>query len=360
MARQLLREDSPFTLKTSLVDVDPDELDRLLGPGTCEKHLGTRKVAPPLRGSDGKPSVAGVLNMASTSVSSLMSGLSAKGQHAQQQPAGAQQSDLWGGSFEDFGKKFTIFGSNALTSIKKGVSTVSSSAAASDEDDAEARGQATWKTTGEEQDKSSAMTFVIDDDDEEGDGGRGDDTLGGGEGAERSGRVVIPDTTTINITRTEAEKAQALAIHRLSGMQKGDTIVIAKENLPGAVLFPSMKEKEVRDDEGEVIMVMGPDGVTLQPVTSSVHRYLVITKERFIVLDSGGEGIGSTAEVKSNHHLTELVKITFKKRNPELVTLFISNPGGKYGDMKKHVYRVVKRKEFVATLQVTNPFPVYC
>ena len=362
-----MREDSPFTLKSSLVDVDADEIDKLLGPGTCEKYLGTRKAPPPLRGPDGKPTVAGVLNLASTSVNTLMSGLSAKAQQAQQRPQqqqqGAQQNDLWGGSLDGIGKKFSLFGTNALTSIKKGVNTVSSAAAGvsaasaadmNDECDSEAHGRDTWKSVGEEQVKRSAMTFVIDDDDEDGAGDdEGDGTLLSAEREEGRGRIEIPDTTTINVTRTEAEKAQALAIHRLSGMQKGDTIVIAKENLPGAILFPSMKEKEVRDENGEVLIAIGPDGTTPQPVTSSVHRYLVITKERFIVLDSGGQGVGSTAEVKSNHHLTELVKITFKKRNPELVTLFISDPGGRYGDMKKHMYRVAKRQEFVATLQVT-------
>ena len=114
-----------------------------------------------------------------------------------------------------------------------------------------------------------------------------------------------------------------------------------------------MKEKEVIDENGEFIMVPGPDGETLQRVTSSVHRYLVITKERFIVLDSQGKGVGSVATVKSNHHLTELIKITFKKRDPELVTLFVANPNGGDSDgLKKHQYRVVKRKEFVETLQV--------
>ena len=37
-----------------------------------------------------------------------------------------------------------------------------------------------------------------------------------------------------------------------------------------------------------------------------VHRFLVISRERFIVLDSNGQGIGSEATVKSNHHLTEV------------------------------------------------------
>ena len=44
-------------------------------------------------------------------------------------------------------------------------------------------------------------------------------------------------------------------------------------------------------------------------INNSIARYLVITRERFIVLDSGGEGVGAHAIVKSNNHLTELIKV---------------------------------------------------
>lgn len=36
------------------------------------------------------------------------------------------------------------------------------------------------------------------------------------------------------------------------------------------------------------------------------HRFLVVTPERLLVVDSGGGGVGSTATVKGNHHLTEV------------------------------------------------------
>jgi hypothetical protein len=103
-----------------------------------------------------------------------------------------------------------------------------------------------------------------------------------------------------------------------------------------------------------------------------LHRYIVVTKERVIVLDSGGGGVGSLSTVKSNHHLTELVKLTFKKKDPELLTLFVANsmlmtPDEDVGEEgldektrggttpaiapKQKQYRVTKRDELVDVLQ---------
>ena len=102
-------------------------------------------------------------------------------------------------------------------------------------------------------------------------------------------------------------------------------------------------------------------------------RYIVVTKERVLVLDSGGAGVGATATVKSNHHLTELIKLTFKKRDPESLTLYVvsSFPGIPERDddgacldekqrggpnttasPKQKQYRVSKRDELVEVLQV--------
>ena len=134
-------------------------------------------------------------------------------------------------------------------------------------------------------------------------------------------------------------------MHALAGLRKGDSISISRESLPGAVLFPGIKYKDVKEssapglteesEKGKSSSIKG-DGATGElksdsastdvtkdtssPASSSassapfvmpqsptqVHRFLVVTRERFIVLDSGGSGIGSTAIVKSNHHLTEV------------------------------------------------------
>jgi hypothetical protein len=70
--------------------------------------------------------------------------------------------------------------------------------------------------------------------------------------------------------------------------------------------------------------------------------------------------------VKSNHHLTELVKLTFRKRDPELLTLYVTHDvegaeaaedldaksrGAAPSAMKIKQYRLVKRNELVEMLQ---------
>jgi hypothetical protein len=152
-------------------------------------------------------------------------------------------------------------------------------------------------------------------------------------------------------------------MHMLAGLKKGDSISISRESLPGAVLFPGIKYKEPKipaeepgsvhstsgtnevpnGDESEQT-ISGPDAVnpikevegdngsqTLAPANpdspqrpivpqtqspTQVHRFLVVTRERFIVLDSGGSGIGSTATVKSNHHLTEVSHLPLSMSSP--------------------------------------------
>ena len=96
---------------------------------------------------------------------------------------------------------------------------------------------------------------------------------------------------------------------QLAGLRRGDKLTISRESLPGAVLFPS------------VIYATDATGAPLADGAAS-HRFLACTRERFLVMDSGGGGAGSQATVESNHHLTELLKMTFRKRDPELITLF--------------------------------------
>jgi hypothetical protein len=350
-----MRDDCPFTMATALVDVQVSALDRLLGPGTCEKHLGIKRAVRPEavpsgpRDGDSGGSVASLSAVVGSFVANVTG-----------QPAAEVDTKQ---ALEDFGKKLTLFGSSTFATLKRGVASVtavppskppsSSQPASLDSDggvDHAAHGGSTWREVGA-YDERNALTFVIDEDDEDDD----EKPPATSQSAARGSASIPETTTTISVTKTEAEKQQALAVHRLSGVKKGDELTIAKETFPGAILFPAMKEKEVLDEEGQLIMVPGPDGETLQPVTCSVHRYLVITKERFIVLDSQGKGVGSTATVKSNHHLTELIKITFKKRDPELVTLFYASPqSDETAGLKSHQYRVIKRKEFVDTLQVSS------
>jgi hypothetical protein len=159
------------------------------------------------------------------------------------------------------------------------------------------------------------------------------------------------DSTKINISRTDQEREQALSLHKLSGLRKGDKVTINRADLPGAVLFPAIKYKTV-PLSAEEIAAEAAKTASMQPVSAAasvdaqaagtgaaapapvsaqsdsataegpappaaaaaapvtrqvqVHRYLVVCRERFIVLDARGGGVGSQAVVKSNRHLTEV------------------------------------------------------
>jgi hypothetical protein len=87
-------------------------------------------------------------------------------------------------------------------------------------------------------------------------------------------------------------------MHRLAGLTRNDDIVLSKENFPGAILFPAyvvFQTNTVASQEDEATKM-----------SRQSHRYLAVTQERFIVLNSSGNGVGSNAIVKSNNHLTEV------------------------------------------------------
>lgn len=253
--------------------------------------------------------------------------------------------------FAGWGRRFSAISSTSLDSLKKGVANITVAAHNLGETAAAARqGKGVDNKT-----QTHSFEEVEDD-------GMGPRT--------------IADTNSISITRTEKERAQALALHKISGLSKGERIVINRTELPGAVLFPAIKTKEVWVDapllespelltgEESKIETAEKKNETVEPETKvvdgvkkvkqylQVHRYLVVSRERFIVLDSNGEGVGSPATVKSNRHLTELAKMTFRKRDPELVTLFfISAKSPENNGLKQRQYRVSKRVEFVQALQ---------
>lgn len=128
-------------------------------------------------------------------------------------------------------------------------------------------------------------------------------------------------------------------MHKLAGLRRGDTLLLVKENLPGAVLFPALVCKSVPVDSANSIDTYVMDEPTMEskaydhvhdhttlhsqstdttaseghpqshrPVVTVTHehRFLAVTRERLLVLDSKGQGVGHTAVVKSNNHLTEV------------------------------------------------------
>lgn len=73
-----------------------------------------------------------------------------------------------------------------------------------------------------------------------------------------------------------------------------------------------------------------------------------------LIVDTKGGGVGTTGTVNANKHLTELQKMTFKKKAPDLISLFFHSPLEETADAQpvyKRLFRVSKRDLFVETLQ---------
>ena len=222
-------------------------------------------------------------------------------------------------------------------------------------------------------------TFVIDDDEEE------DESPPTSPLSSPSPVKAVPNPRV----HTEAERALALAMHRLNGLRRGDEITIAKEHLPGAVLFPANKfttvhveplesvlhlpassssteEEEVKQEQEEPEPAAPQVQVRLQP------RFLVVSRERFLVLrvlpassqsGTSAMSVGAKAVVTLNVHLTQLLRMAFRKRDPELVTFVFACDGtpatmdveedddDSTESERVQRFRVSKKKELIEALQ---------
>jgi hypothetical protein len=312
-ARYLLRHDSTRSIASSLVDVDIDALNAVLGVSSPVNAVGSVVVATSetntsnvanSNSSSSSSTSTFIKDVAPAAFNSLLTSASALLKKDASKPdpspsgstaaaAGAPQESVVAAKtmISDFGKRMSVFGNSSLESLKKsswmssivgGEAVPSSSGPAAGPTAAPAATKSVPSSGVNNDGRSPSPAFTIDDDDETADDGMGP-------------REVDPNK--INVSKTDQERAQALAMHRLAGLRKGDTVVIGRENLPGATLFPAVKFKV---EEGTDL---GTDG---EPKQILVHRFLVVTRERFMVLDSHGGGVGSTATVKSNHHLTEV------------------------------------------------------
>lgn len=126
------------------------------------------------------------------------------------------------------------------------------------------------------------------------------------------------DPNKINVSRTDLERAYALAMHAVSGLRPGDALLINKETLPGATLFPCIMYASITPaahssdshDAEEASATSEAAAQRSQDVAEDLsmpeHRFLVVTKERFLVVDTKGGGVGSTGTVNINKHLTEV------------------------------------------------------
>ncbi len=348
-----MKEESPFSVGSSLVDVDADAVDAVLGSGTAAAHLTTKRrhhasgasaiAAPVLSASNnagkielldnflfqsGKASSSSAAdvveveapkgNPSSSSGNSILSFMDRlKPTSAAPMPSSfGHESNLVASSsnldkdsvpygkpkqnsslssapivIDEIKAKMSIFGSSTLATLRRavntnatGVNTVQPAPDTTRIHDVNSPSKHDVFSAGIKDTPKGA--FVIDDDDEgasgsveqqdssmPGNGGPSDVTeqdvattksahprIGGAkrmqsnsnlhDGQQTLARLqgiglVDVDDTKIGVTRTEAEKAQALAMHKLAGLRKGDKILISRESLPGAVLFPCRKLKSI-------------------------------------------------------------------------------------------------------------------
>lgn len=195
-----------------------------------------------------------------------------------------------------------MFGASSLESLKKGIDTVRTNAFVE-------KPAANTPSTAATASSAAAPTKTPEVEDDEDDG---------------LGPRPQWDETKNHLNKTDQERAQALALHRMAGLRKGDAITISRSDLPGSKLFPCIKIKVVEKpvEDTDIIPDLGSDstdGAETKDVTSGgtikkeifLSRYLVVSRERLMVLDAHGGGVGSAAIVKSNHHLTEVQHILF-------------------------------------------------
>jgi hypothetical protein len=80
-------------------------------------------------------------------------------------------------------------------------------------------------------------------------------------------------------------------------------------------------------------------------------RYLCIARQRLLVLEAHPTDLGM-AVVKSNHHVSELAKLTYSKREPNRITLWRrqQNEDGNEEELVERSYRLENAAAFQAQL----------
>lgn len=382
-AKFLVSEQSPLSLSSALVDAHGPSIDMLLGgtdllrqgvgrSGNAQAVDKGSRAMFPFANTEKESAVLGpgaVIRDNLTSVADKAKELAAEGAREVLGNLGNRLVSLRTATLASIKKKVSAgsdekdASASAPESLRgPSTSAISESLEASKGQTAESASRTVTAGRSKQQGaRSSTSTFTIDSDEEDNEapenGDGGDKAVGSEEtvGEKAGGEMPrIPDTRSISITRTEAEKSQALALHHLSGLRKGDSITISRECLPGAILFPALVDKREELEEGvddlEESHGMRPSEACPAPAQAPemVHRYLVVTRERFIIIDTSGGGVGSVGRVVANHHLTELLKMTFRKRDPDMVTIYFVSP---HPEPKTKQFRVSKREEFVQCLQ---------
>ncbi|CAB1096071.1 unnamed protein product [Ectocarpus sp. CCAP 1310/34] len=146
-----------------------------------------------------------------------------------------------------------------------------------------------------------------------------------------------PDSSTSTASPendAEGEDAKARTTEEMG--VAGDSEVEASGNADGEEEEEEEEEESRQQEEGS------KKKVRVRAVTE-LERVVFLSRERILVL-ACPSGPTSPGLVKSNHHLTELQKMTFMRRDPSLVTLHYLAPGGQQEDgspgaTKRNVYR---------------------
>lgn len=248
-ARYLQRADSSFTLNGALVDVNVSVLQSILNVDSEPLDA-----APTEKAKSGNPTIASRLEsvggggLATSMTSFLSHGFSTSSSSSSGAPAedsppvnenpskvapestgptftGKDISDNLNATaaaakqiFSGFGKKFELFSTASIETLKKSVASVVAAP------DGSSRAAAEVGTGKDSAGASPPSSFVIDEDDE-------DDGMGPKE---------IPDSKRITINKTDFERAHALALHKMAGMKKGDTLIISRKELPGYAMLLSL------------------------------------------------------------------------------------------------------------------------
>ncbi|CAM9542970.1 unnamed protein product [Choristocarpus tenellus] len=116
----------------------------------------------------------------------------------------------------------------------------------------------------------------------------------------------------------DGTRSTTLTVDTLLSGRAGSESERASESKAGTETDPTSKVSEEDPPVGEKAEE-GVDRVRVRAVTE-LERRVFLSRERILVL-ACPEGTADPGLVKSNHHLTELVKMTFMRKDPTLVTL---------------------------------------
>lgn len=170
---------------------------------------------------------------------------------------------------------------------------------------------------------AAAPEFAIGDD---------DDVFGDHSGDEASGAGSGGGGVAARRPSDPAKAAAALAGLRFAGLAKGDE-VSTNDWGPSVRVFQATKEKRI-------------DGLT---TSSMLPRCLAVSKDRLLVLEAHETAL-NRALVKSNHHLTEIAKLTFSKKNAQRLSVYYRK-GAPDSPLVKRTYHLDEAQAFVKHVQ---------